>query len=268
MSAGHHENLLMLDAIAAKSGLRMVSPGLKTGFAVICLLLCVGAGDVVVGAAVACSMAGILWRLGKVSLRRILGLIKVPAAFLVVSCVVILVEFTPAPMGFWQIPITHSRWLCLTEESLNHAAAVFFQALGAVFCLYFLSATTPMPQLIDVLRRCHLPEIMIELMYLIYRYLFVLLDVQQKMTIAAGARLGYHGVRASVRTAGLISGGVLGSSFRRCGTNLDAMEARGYTGELRFLSHTPGFRLRHGLFALGYLTLLGLLILVRKGNAL
>ena len=122
-----------------------------------------------------------------------------------------------------------------------------------------------MPQLIEVLRRCRLPELMIELMYLIYRYLFVLLEVQRQMTVAAQARLGYSGVRRSLNTAGRISGCLLAASFRRSSLCYDAMEARGYDGKLAFLAHMPPFRGAHGVAAGLYLLALLLLILIRKG---
>ena len=41
----HTEGILTLDALAARSGLRGVSPGLKMVFSVGSLLLCVGAAD-------------------------------------------------------------------------------------------------------------------------------------------------------------------------------------------------------------------------------
>lgn len=259
----HAGSMLTLDALAAHSGLRNVSPGLKTVFSVGSLLLCVGAADPVAGAAVACSMTAMIWRLGKVPLGRILGLLRIPMLFLTVSCLVILLEFTGIPMGLWQVQLG-GGWLCVTAQSLSRAVMLFFQALGAVCCLFFLSTTTPMPQLIEVLRKCRLPELMIELMYLIYRYLFVLLEVQRQMTVAASARLGYNGWRRSLTTAGKISGGLLASSFRRSSACYDAMEARGYEGRLAFLSHGPKLRISHVLAAGIYLLLLGLLIFIRK----
>lgn len=268
MAAGHSQragSLLMLDVLAANSGLRNVSPALKAAFSLGCLLLCVGAADAVTGAVVALSMVCVIWRLGRVPLGQILRLLRIPMLFLVISCLVLLLELTKAPVGLWHMRLG-CRWLCVTEQSLHHSATMFFQALGAVTCLYFLGTSTPIPQLIEVLRKCHLPELMIEMMYLIYRYLFVLLDIQQKMTTAATTRLGYRGVRRSVHTAGLIGGGLLSSSFRRSSACFDAMEARCYTGKLAFLSHAPKLRPLHGLAAAGYISLLGLLILIRKGG--
>lgn len=260
----HRGGILMLDTLAAHSGLREVSPGVKTAFSVAVLVLCVGAADAVVGAAVAVSMAVLMWLLGKVSPGQILRLLRIPMLFLIVSCMVILLELCHAPVGIWQLHLGN-LWFCITRESLNRAVTLFFQAMGAVTCLYFLSSTTPMPQLIEVLRRCHVPELVIELMYLIYRYLFVLLEVQQQMTVSATARLGYAGVRRSVSTAGRISGALLASSFRRSSQCYDAMESRGYDGKLTFLFSMPPLRWGHLAAAAAYvLALLGL-IFVRKG---
>ena len=256
--------MLMLDSLAAHSGLRGVSPGLKTGFSVLVLLLCVGAADALVGIAVAVSMILILVFLGKTPAGEVIELLKIPLLFLGVSCLVILVEISPVPLGSWQLPVGR-LWVCVTRDSLHRAVTLFFQAMGAVTCLYFLSATTPMPQLIEVLRRCHVPELVIELMYLIYRYLFVLLEVQRQMTVSATARLGYVGLRRSVSTAGRVSGALLASSFRRSSLCYDAMESRGYDGRLAFLAHMPGLQRRHLLAAAGYLLALVGLILVRKG---
>ena len=265
MGHGHSSGgVLMLDTLAANSGLRNVSPGLKTAFSVLVLLLCVGASDAVVGTAVALSMILAMVFLGKTPMMRVAALLRIPLLFLLVSCLVILLEILREPAGLWQLRLGN-HWLCVTTGSLHRAVTLFFQAMGAVCCLYFLSSTTPMPQLIEVLRRCHVPELIIELMYLIYRYLFVLLDVQQKLTTAASARLGYAGVRRSVSTAGRVSGALLASSFRRSRACFDAMESRGYDGRLAFLSHTPRLQWKHLLAACAYVVILLVLIFVRKG---
>lgn len=260
----HNGGMLMLDALAARSGLAGVSPVIKTLFSIITLVLCVCASDLVVGVAVALSMVLIMCLLGKVPVSEVFTLLRIPLLFLTVSCLVILLEVSRTPVGLWQLPLGH-RYLCVTPFSLNRSVTLFFQSMGAVCCLYFLSTTTPMPQIMEVLRRCHVPELVMELMYLIYRYLFVLLDVQQKLTISASSRLGYSSLRRSVSTAGHISGTLLAASFRRSNQCFDAMESRGYDGKLRFLSHMPPMRRGHLLAAGAYVLGLALLICIRKG---
>ena len=183
--------------------------------------------------------------LGGLSLRKIAALLRIPLLFLVVGCAVVLVEWRNG--GF-----------AVTKASALAAGTLFLQALGAVSCLFFFSTTTPMPQLIEVLRRWHLPDVVIELMYLIYRYLFVLLTVQRQMTISATARLGYRGLRRSVATAGKVSGNLLAASFRRSRAYFDAMEARCYDGRLAFLATVPP------LTAAGYLIVLLAVIFLSK----
>ena len=256
--------MMMLDTLAAHSGLRDVSPTIKTAFSVTALILCVSAADAFVGITVACSMIFFMCLLGRVPFGKVLVLLRLPMLFLTVSCLVILLEIHPEATGLWSFSIG-KLFFCVTSYSLNQAVTLFFQAMGAVCCLYFLSSSTPMPQLIEVLRRCHVPELVIELMYLIYRYLFLLLDAQEKMTIAATSRLGYQGNLRSLSTAGRISGTLLASSFRRSRQCFDAMESRGYDGNLRFLFYMPPARVAHILAACAYLLALFTFVCIRKG---
>ena len=120
----HHDSgFLMLDALTAHSGLRRVSPGLKTAFSVGTLLLCVGAADAVVGASVAISMLLLICRYGGVPLGRILRLLRLPLVFLMVSCLVIWLDFAPEPIGIWRLSLG-STWLCVTRVTIADIVAM------------------------------------------------------------------------------------------------------------------------------------------------
>ena len=120
----HHDSgFLILDAFAAYSGLRRVSPGLKTAFSVGTLLLCVGAADAVVGASVAISMLLLICRYGGVPLGRILRLLRLPLVFLMVSCLVIWLDFAPEPIGIWRLSLG-STWLCVTRVTIADIVAM------------------------------------------------------------------------------------------------------------------------------------------------
>lgn len=183
MAHSHSGGLAMLDTLAAHSPLREVSPGLKVVFTVAVLFAAIAAGHWAAGLFVFFTMVLAMAVLGGLPLRKIAALLRIPLLFLVVGCAVVLVEWRNG--GF-----------AVTKASALAAGTLFLQALGAVSRLFFFSTTTPMPCFIEVLRRWHLPDVVIELMYLIYRYLFVLLTVQRQMTISATARLGYRGFAA------------------------------------------------------------------------
>lgn len=105
-----------------------------------------------------------------------------------------------------------------------------------VGCLYFLSLSTPVPELLDALRRARVPEVVGDLAVLIYRYIFILFATFRSMRDAAASRLGYAGPVRSLRTTGRVYGGLLAHSFRRAQACFDAMESRCYDGGIRFLT--------------------------------
>ena len=251
MAHAHSGGLAMLDTLAAHSPLRTVSPGLKLLFTLTVLFAAIAAAHWAAGLFVFLTMVLAMAIPGKLAPGKIMALFCAPLLFLIVGCAVVLVEWRPG--GF-----------AVTEASALAAGTLFFQALGAGSCLFFFSTTTPMPQLIEVLRRWKLPEVVIELMYLIYRYLFVLLTVQRQMTLSATARLGYRGLRRSVATAGKVSGNLLAASFRRSRAYFDAMEARCYDGRLAFLATVPPLKGRHVLTAAGYFIVLLAVIFLSK----
>jgi cobalt/nickel transport system permease protein len=81
-------------------------------------------------------------------------------------------------------------YLAVDDASLLYGVNLFFTALSAVSCLYFLSLTTPMVDIMGALRRMRCPAILIELMFLMYRFTFVLLDTAHAISILAKCRLG------------------------------------------------------------------------------
>ncbi len=58
----------------------------------------------------------------------------------------------------------------LVKASLLKAGGLVFKALGAVSALYMMTLTTPLSEIIAVLRKAHIPKLIIELMNMIYRY--------------------------------------------------------------------------------------------------
>jgi len=54
--------------------------------------------------------------------------------------------------------------------------------------MIMLSVTTPFPEILSALRRLHVPQIMISVLALMYRYLFVLTDEVERMRRARNSR--------------------------------------------------------------------------------
>ena len=138
-------------------------------------------------------------------------------------------------------------YFVLRAPAQTAARLVMARALGAVGCLYFLSLSTPVPELLDALRRARVPEVVGDLAVLIYRYIFILFAAFRSMRAAAASRLGYAGPVRSLRTTGRVYGGLLAHSFRRAQACFDAMESRCYDGGIRFLTREKPVRAPHAL---------------------
>lgn len=232
--AGHaHGGVLTMDVYAHRSRLSGWNAPLKMAGSAVLLVLCVaspGARMPLILALVLCGMTA--WG-GGLGARRYLALLRLPAVFMLLSALALLWTYAHEPEGLLSIPC-FGGWLVVTGESQAMTGLVLARAVGAVSCLYFLSLTTPVPEVLSVLRRLRMPGVLLDLAILIYRYIFILQTACREMRDAAASRLGYDGLARSLRTTGMVYGRVLAKSFRRAGTCFDAMESRCCGGEICF----------------------------------
>ncbi|WP_130863024.1 cobalt ECF transporter T component CbiQ [Bacilliculturomica massiliensis] len=245
-----HDGVLSIDIIAQRSRLCSVNPALKVCGCVGLLIFCVAADSVPVGVGLALAMLLLTVAAGGLPLHDYLALLALPAAFMLVSGLALLFSWEKSPVGVINLPLA-GGWLSVTAAAQVRTLLVMAKALGAVSCLYLLSLSTPMTDIINVLRRARVPAVVVELMYLIYRYIFILLNMHRTMRDAAESRLGYDSYRQSLRTTGQIYGNLLALSFRKAGACFDAMESRCYDGEIRFLEQAKPLRPLHILTAAG-----------------
>lgn len=159
----------------------------------------------------------------------------VPFVFLVISALAIACEVSFHALGTWNLSF-HFFYLCFTKTSVDRAIGVFFKGLAGMSTLYMLSFSTPVHEIIVVLKKVHLPVMLADLMNLIYRYIFLLFDVAAQMQTAAKARLGYRNFRISMKSFAMMGGNLFFLSMKKANAYADAMEARGYHGELLFLT--------------------------------
>ena len=86
-----------------------------------------------------------------------------------------------------------------------------------------------------LLKKARCPWILIELMTLIYRFIFVLLDSALSITNAQNCRLGNKDLKTSIKSMGNMLAALLVQALRKSSLLYDAMEARCYDGRIRVL---------------------------------
>ena len=260
-----HGGVLVVDVYARRSRYFEWSPALKTAGCVLLLILCVASPSPWVPLTLALVLALLTVCGGGIHLHDYLALLSLPAAFLLLSALALLWDYAPVMDGVLAVHFWNG-WLVVTAAAQARARLVIARALGAVSCLYFLSLSTTMPEILSALRQAHVPSVMTELAVLIYRYLFVLLSVCQSMKDAAASRLGYSGLARSIRTTGAVYGNLLAASFRRAGACFDAMESRCYNGELRFLEREKPVTLPAALLFGGLIAGVAVCLMIGSGG--
>ena len=130
-------------------------------------------------------------------------------------------------------------------------------AFASVSCLYFLALSTPVTDLVLALRRFHIPQLLIELMILIYRFIFLLQEIAHQISVSQKSRLGNCNYRTSIRSFGALLSALFIRSVRQSGILFDALEARGYHGEIQVLEEVvPPHRHEIFLFIIFELSLI------------
>ncbi|MBK8176014.1 MAG: cobalt ECF transporter T component CbiQ [Rhodospirillales bacterium] len=126
--------------------------------------------------------------------------------------------------------------LSVSAAGLRDAGAVSLRALAASASLLLFILTTPVTDALALLRRAGLPVAIVEMMLLIYRFVAITLETAANGRTAQEARLGYVGLRRTIRSAGLLAAALLPRVLDRASRMETGLAARGYTGELRVLS--------------------------------
>lgn len=233
----HHHSVLTMDVYARRSGLCRENAALKTAGSLLLLFACISSSSPIPPLCLSVFLSVVTVAAGGIKLREYLSLLRLPAVFLLLSVLTLLWDFYRElpDEAVLSLPFLGGV-LAVVPDAQSMGMLALSRVLGAVSCLYFLSLSTPLPELLQVLRRAHIPAVVVELAVLIYRYIFILFAAYQDRRDSAASRLGYRGVKRSLYTTGLLYGGLLADSFRRADACFDAMESRCYTGQIAFLT--------------------------------
>ncbi len=239
-------NPFPIDAYAYANRLRWVHPAEKILFALVTVAICLVSGSPAVCLPALALSTLVVTRLAGIPPRAFWHFLRLPFGFIVVGVLTLAIVGLPAEGAGEIVGLPVGRWrIGVTAESLAQAGRVWSVSLASVGATLFLALTTPMVDIADQLRRWHVPALFVELMLLVYRFIFVLLETAQAMHLAQESRLGYTTWRRRLRSVGLLASNLYLRANARATALFTALSARGYTGELRVLQTQPAWSRRH-----------------------
>lgn len=118
------------------------------------------------------------------------------------------------------------------KDGFNLGLLVISRVLSGTSCLLFLAFTTPMTKLSSALKLLKVPDIIIELTMMIYRYIFVVLDEATRMERSQRTRLGYSSFKKSLNSLSLLATNIFIRAMNRGEKVYVSMESRCYSGKI------------------------------------
>ncbi len=215
---------MLIEQAAYGNRWRQVSPAAKGAFALAGLIAAFAAPTPLVAAGIAVLLAVTACLGAGVAPGLYLRVAAPAAGFLALSALTL---FVSIDTDFsW-------RW---APEAWPRVAELGARSLAALCALLGLVLTTPLSDLLGLLRRLRCPDVLLDLMVLCYRMLFVFSAALHDTATAQRARLGYASARLTRRSLGLLAANLTVQVWQRAHALHLAAQARNGDGALRFLS--------------------------------
>ena len=250
------KNVYSIDTIAYNSKIKHWNSEFKIIFALLSLIACVASGNIFVSLFIIAAMAVISIGIGGVNCGRYLKLMTIPITFIILGTIAIAAGFAKEPIGQYNLNLKFF-YIYTTNIGIFKAVKVALKALGAVSSLYMMTLSTPMNEIVSAMRKIHIPKLIVELMNMIYRFIFILAEVQHSIKTSAKSRLGYCDFRTSCYTFSTSAASLLIISLKKANAYYDAMESRCYTGELLFLEEKKPVRKNQIIIGIIYFLCVG-----------
>lgn len=222
-----------LEYYSYNSKINSWNPHLKFWYSMVLIVLGIILSNIYISISIVFICGFITIFLGKISLKKYIDFFKVPIIFLLISVAIININFSKNITGFYYFNIG-DLYIYTTDENIKKSCILFWRALSGVSSMYMLALSTPLNEIIYVIKKVRTPQIIIELMYLVYRFIFIMRDSYKSMRKSIESRLGFIDYRTSLLSFGKIISNILIVSLRKSNSFYDAMESRCYRGEIIF----------------------------------
>jgi cobalamin biosynthesis protein CbiM/cobalt ECF transporter T component CbiQ len=227
-----------IDEIAFASPMRRWPPLGKLFLALSMLLASIFSSSVIVPGIVLVAGAGLLAYSTRFKFPRVVLIALADGLAVLLIGALVIALITPGTT-IYSLDLLGLK-LILSDNGMNLGLLVLMRALAGMSVMLFFATSTPIPHLSEAMEQLRLPKEISELVVLIYRYSFLLLELLGTMYLAAQCRLGFKGIRNKFRTSGKLAVGLFTRSMEVADRSQVALECRGFRGQ--FHSFRPPAR--------------------------
>lgn len=227
--------MLTIDRYSYTNKLRKVNPLEKAILSLVTLILCLIFSSLKLYFFVIFSMSIIILALAKIPIKTYIKTMLIPFPFLLLSVLTIIINITKDPEFIDYGFRVYSLYFGVTTNGLTEGAYVFLRSLAAISCLYFLVLTTPMVDIVWILKKIRMPAIFTEILTIVYRFIFVLIETALEIRLSQQCRLGYSGFKRSIYSLAKLITNLFIKAYQSHKMLYISLVSRGYTGELNVI---------------------------------
>ncbi|TXK84691.1 cobalt ECF transporter T component CbiQ [Paenibacillus sp. N3.4] len=228
----------LIDTLSYQNSLRALSPLWKCGFAVAMLLLSY-LSHPVTQVLIACWMA--IWTIvyAQIPTKYYFLVVGLACLFFVGSLPALIIDVRPLheTLGAHDqfIAISIFQWrVWITTSGLGLAALLFARVIASLSCMMFIMFSTPFSELLQVMKKVRVPSLVLEIMLIMYRFLFILFEIAHDMFIAQQSRGGQTGFSNRLKDTAMLIVQLFMKTMQRYRTISNGLVSRGFTDDIHF----------------------------------
>lgn len=126
-----------------------------------------------------------------------------------------------------------SYYIYISYHGIEQGWTILTRAIASLSCLYFIMLTIPFTELLQTLRRFGFPVLLTDILLLMYRFIFVLLNTASQIWTAQQSRGGYSTFRIGIKSLSLLIGKLLRRTLENYQQVSLSLASRGFNGEFK-----------------------------------
>lgn len=140
-----------------------------------------------------------------ISPKIILRIYKIPLGFIVMSIIVMILGISNDSTKYYYSLNIGKYFIGISKAGTVVAIKTLFRTLSAISSTFFISLTTPLQQQIKGYKLIRIPDVIIQQMVLIYRFVSVFFKEMNEMEDAITLRTGYKNRKLWLKSSAVLA---------------------------------------------------------------
>lgn len=224
--------MLIIDKYAYNNKLADFNPLIKVIAVVTFLIITTVISNNYLNAFIFLSMVFLTTVVAGIPFKNYIKILIIPLSFLLISTITILLSISAKDVYIYSIKVG-SKYIGITDESILMSLNTTIRVFASLSLTFFLSLTTSLNKLIIVFNKMRFPKVIIELLVLIYRFIFIFLEESINIHRAQEVRFGYNTFRNSLNSTSLLIKSLFIRVLLRYKDMVNSLDSKLYNGEFK-----------------------------------